>query len=329
MATFLECESSPSSVLAYSANTNLKESMSIVSNSTPPDQAAPKKRSANVKRYDVTGDALRLVARNPSLAVSLFLIQLPLTYLLSQLPADQSLRTYSHINGMYELIVSGFVTFGIYRCAMASERTGQSISLRMVFSEGLPYWGRNFRLTWVLSIYYLGIGILIMFPTVLTFAIADTVSSGDDTISYLVAGLVALAGIILAMPRILRLCLSTAWLADSQHGVRTRAQHAAEEALAMTKGCDLWPLYRAFASMLLGHLALMTLSMVVHFILDQGIEENLAADMMVWADITLSLPYAYLYAFSSTIFAILYLDYSESFQQSKTTLKSAQDNVSC
>lgn len=257
------------------------------------------------------GAAWNVAVKNPSLTLAVFLIQLPLTYALSQVSAEKAARISFQAHSWYELFISGFVTFGVYRCALAAARTGKSCSFWAAYSQGAAYWGRNFRLSWVIGLCQLGLFLAVFIPAAFVFWVMSELLGDDKAPIILVSvGILALYGLVLALRAGLRMALSTAWLADGQHGYRSSAQEAVRESWAMTRGRELGPLYAGFWMGFLGYVMWTLLVSGVYWILGEGLDGYVSFETAAWADIALSLPESFLSVWISCIFAMLYLRYS-------------------
>lgn len=289
--------------------------MSYKSNSNPsePSRSEVYKTTSNDSRPpagSVFGAAWTIAIKNPSMTLAVFLIQLPLTYALSQMPDDKLIKYSFNYVLWYGWLISGFVTFGVYRCALAWARNGQSGSFARVFSEGAPFWGRNFRLSWL---YFVSQAVLFfgsLLPSLLMIWMVEVWLGYESIVGLcvlLLSIIVSLVCFVLAVLLAIRMALSTAWLADGDFGNRTSAISALRESLAITKGRKLGDLYGTLWISTLVYVLSLLLRFTVYFALGEGSEYDVSYEISALADILLSLPAAFVSVLSTCMFALLYL----------------------
>lgn len=260
------------------------------------------------------GAAWRIAIKNLSLTLAVFLIQLPLTLVLSQLPPDRADKDSAKYTLWYEWLISGFVTFGIYRCVLAAARHGQPISLGRIYSEGGPFWGRNFRLSWLRFVSQYGLILVSFIPSALMVWLVEARLGFDGLLGVCLIALSVLAGAIcfvFAALLAIRMALSTAWLADDEHGRRTSAIRALGESLAMTKKRDLRSLHAVLWMSVLAYGLWFLVRYGAYFVLGDGSELFITYGTSAWISIMLSLPESFISVWVSCMFAMLYLQYSE------------------
>lgn len=287
--------------------------MSLKSSSQPSENSQPKADNAKSSSVppsarEIIGTAWKLVTKYPSMTVASFLVQLPLTYALSQLPEDMSARFAFQAHSWYDMLISGFLTFGVYRCALGAVRNGRPCSFSKVFSDGSDCWGRNFRLSWVLGFYILGLMMAVGLPVLLISVLAKEFIGEDFAL--ISAGALGLIGLVWALRIVMRLSLSAAWLADTENGFRASSQKATQESLSMTRGRSLGPIFGAFGMSVLGYAVLFLLSFGTYSVLADSMDGYISYETAALTDIALSLPTAFISVWTSCMFAVAYLRYS-------------------
>lgn len=243
------------------------------------------------------------------MVLAVFLINLPLTYGLSQSSASDPNVQWT-ATGFYEWLVSGFVTYGVYRCVFDASRTGHSISLGEVFARGKPCWGRNFRLNWVFSLCVFCLVLVVLVPSALIYAVIGGLSGGNPSaVAICLSAATSIVSILWALRVILRLSLSAAWLADDSRGPRVRAMQALSESWQMTKAAGIKPITWAFLAFLLLYGFLTLLSYGLYMAVGEGPEGLVSQETAAWLDILLLVPAAFLSVLVTCTFAMLYAQY--------------------
>lgn len=246
------------------------------------------------------------------MVLAVFLINLPFTYGLSQMSAADP-NVYWTAGSLYEWLVSGFVTFGVYRCVFDASRTGHSISLGEVFARGKPCWGRNFRLNWVFSLCAFCLALVVLVPSTLIYAVFGGLSGGKPSaVAICLSAATSIVTILWALRVILRLSLAAAWLADDSRGPRMRAMQALSESWQMTTSAGVKPLTWALLAFLMLHGFLVMLNYGLYMAVGEGSEGLVSQETAAWLDILLSVPAAFLYVLVTCTFAMLYEQYSTS-----------------
>lgn len=231
------------------------------------------------------------------LTMAIFVIGIPGTILTANI---EDTRRSFQFNGMYDSLVSGFVMIGVYRIIYLLKSEGRIPTFSRIYAEGNTYYGRNFRVSFLIGVYFLGIGIVITLLVLPCWALVN--SSNHALWSYLTFSISLIAALSLAIWFGIRCMLYRAALADNASGARK----AVESCMALTKDRvkSLIPLAMIICSGMLAWLMLIT---AMYMIYETAYETPMTKATEVNLMVVLDIPLAFWQAFTITALALTYL----------------------
>jgi hypothetical protein len=235
------------------------------------------------------------------LTMAIFVIGIPATIILANV---EDPRRVFQFNNFYDLFVSGFVMVGAYRTIYLLKSEGRAPTFGAVYGEGNPYYGLNFRASFLIGLYFLGIGI-VMTLLVLPCWIAIN-NQGATVWSYLLFSLSLIASISLFTWFGIRCMLYRAAIADNASGAQKTVEHSL--ALTRNKVGSLIPLTLVLAG---GFLAWFMLVMGAFFAYGVAYEADMPKGTEVMTMILLDIPLAFWEAFVVATLALTYLHLKE------------------
>lgn len=230
------------------------------------------------------------------LTTAIFVIQIPEKILESMANENQAWK----ISLWYEALVSGFVFVGVYRCIYRLKADGIAPTFSDIYSGGHNYYGRNFRMTWLINLYsILPIGLL----AALAFPSASMLRDDSDApLSYVLPGLALILGILLLAWWAIRIFMCRAVLSDDAPG----ASDAIDRTFSLSKGKVrmLIPLLMTQAGIFL---AWLILHMMTYFLIVGDFVSDISKALEVKINLISAFPYAFVEALAIVITALTYL----------------------
>jgi len=235
------------------------------------------------------------------LTMAIFVIGIPATIILTNIE-DQ--RRAFQFNNFYDLFVSGFVMVGAYRMIYLLKSEGRAPTFGAAYGEGTPYYGRNFRASFLIGLYFLGIGIVI---TLLMLPCWIAMNEQGATLwSYLLFSLSTIVSLSLFTWVGIRCMLYRAAIADNASG----AQKTVEYSLALTRN-KVWSLMPLTLVLAGGLLAWLMLVMGTFFAYGVAYEADMPKGTELMTTILLDIPLAFWEAFVVVALALTYLHLKE------------------
>lgn len=235
------------------------------------------------------------------LTLAVFLIQIPEKILVSISNDNQSWK----ISAWYEMLVSGFVFVGVYRSIYKLKSGGIPPTFGGIFEEGQPFYGRNFRMTWLLDVFtILPLGLLgaLAFPGLYALG-----RSEDQMRGYVVIGIIVFLGLTGLMWWAIRVFIYRAVLADDAPG----GMKAISEAMRMTKG-KVRPLSSIVLINTGIYLAWFLLHMSLYVLISGGFDTVISKGTEVGINLLTAFPFAFAEILTITTTALTYLRLKES-----------------
>jgi hypothetical protein len=230
------------------------------------------------------------------LTMAIFVIQIPEKILVSLGNERQSWQ----ISAWYEALISGFVFVGVYRCIYRLKADGIAPTFSDIYNAGQPFYGRNFRMTWLINLYsILPIGLLA------ALAIPSASMLKDDSnapLSYILLGVVVIVGLFLLAWWAIRIFMCRAVLSDDALG----ATNAIDTTFSLSKGNVrmLTPVLMTQAGI---YLAWLILHMVTYFLIVGDFVSDVSKALEVKISLITSFPLAFVEALAIAITALTYL----------------------
>lgn len=230
------------------------------------------------------------------LTMAIFVIQLPERILICTVKEKQSWQ----ISAWYEMLVSGFVFVGIHRSIYKLKSEGITPTFAGIFEEGQPYYGRNFRMSWIanlMSVFLIGIIAALMIPGAFAFR-----NGSDAPSSYVLPGIISLAGLLIVAWWAIRIFMCRAVLADDAAG----AMKAIGQTFSLSKGkvLTLAPVVMSQAGI---YLAWLILHMMTYLLIVGDLVSDVPKSTDVKITLATSFPLAFVQILTSAITALTYL----------------------
>lgn len=228
--------------------------------------------------------------------MAIFVIQIPEKILVSMANENQTWK----ISLWYEALISGFVFVGVYRCIYRLKADGIAPTFSDIYNGGQNYYGRNFRMTWLINLYsILPIGLLA------ALAIPSASMLRDDSnapLSYILLGVALILGLLLLAWWAIRIFMCRAVLSDDAPG----ASDAIDRTFSLSKGKVrmLTPLLMTQVGIFL---AWFILHMVTYFLIVGDFVSDISKALEVKINLISAFPFAFVEALAIVITALTYL----------------------
>jgi len=230
------------------------------------------------------------------LTMAIFVIQIPEKILESFANERQSWQ----ISAWYEAIISGFVFVGVYRCIYRLKADGIAPTFSEIYNGGQNYYGRNFRMTWLINLYtILPIGLFAAFAIPSASIFRD---GSKEPLSYILLGVALILGLLLLAWWAIRIFMCRAVLSDDAQG----ATKAINRTFSLSKGKVLM-LTPVLMSQVGIYLAWLILHTVTYFLIVGDFESDVSKAKEVKINLITSFPFAFVEAFAIAITALTYL----------------------
>jgi hypothetical protein len=230
------------------------------------------------------------------LTMAIFVIQIPEKILESFANERQSWQ----ISAWYEAIISGFVFVGVYRCIYRLKADGIAPTFSEIYNGGQNYYGRNFRMTWLINLYtILPVGLF----AALAIPSASMLKDGSNApLSYILLGVALILGLLLLAWWAIRIFMCRAVLSDDAPG----ATNAIDKTFSLSKG-NVRMLTPVLMTQVGIYLAWLIVHMVTYFLIVGDFESDVSKALEVKISLLTSFPLAFVEAFAVAITALTYL----------------------
>lgn len=230
------------------------------------------------------------------LTLAIFVIQIPEKILESTANENQAWK----ISLWYEALISGFVFVGVYRCIYRLKADGIAPTFSDIYNGGQNYYGRNFRMTWLINLYsILPIGLLA------ALAIPSASMLKDDRnapLSYILLGAALILGLLLLAWWAIRIFMCRAVLSDDAQG----ASDAIDRTFSLSKG-KVRMLTPVLMTQVGIFVAWLILHMVTYFLIVGDFVSDVSKSLEVKINLISSFPLAFVEALAIVITALTYL----------------------
>lgn len=237
------------------------------------------------------------------LTMALLVIQIPEKILIGLLGDDKS----GGMAALYEMLISGFVIIGIHRSIYHLKSDGTIPSFPRVYAEGLPFYWRNLRQIFLVSIYsyliVLGIVALVA-PSIILMR-----EPSYQTVSYLLISATLIAGFLLLAWWAARIFICRAALSDGLPG----ANKAIAESMRLTKGKVLM-LIPTLLCIIGIFVTWLVIQLTTHYAItgDLEVDAHVSSENMLKIGLITLVPSAFAQVLSIAIMALTYLRLKES-----------------
>jgi hypothetical protein len=238
----------------------------------------------------------------PQMTWAVFVLHLPVTIFISSLPNDLELNYALAIFTFYNLLISGFVFFGIYRAVFVYKNNNVCTSFGHIFVEGLPYWWRNIKLTILTGFYVFALTLCVAILPVVTLLASEQFAAKYTLLFYLLAGVFLMIGLFFAVRVIASISICFPRLADSRKSASEAISYSSK-ATKLNIPCIIGLLGMCFVY----HLFFNLISFSVYVVASTFSEHETSKQVEIILDLLLSLPFAFVNVLTSTSFALLYL----------------------
>ncbi len=230
------------------------------------------------------------------LTMAIFVIRIPEKIMVSLAHERHSWQ----LSLWYEMLVSGFVFVGVYRSIYKLKAEGISPTFGGVYAEGQPYFGRNFRMSWLVNLFTilpLGVFAAVAIPS--SFTLRD---GNNAPWSYLLMGVAIIVGLLFMTWWTIRIFMCRAALSDDASGGMKAIGHAFD--LSKGRVGMLAPVVLSLAGI---YLTWFILHMLVLLLFAGDINGEVSKAVEIKVSMITSLPLAFAEVLATVITALTYL----------------------